>query len=70
MVKDTRDKETIIADSNSLLWVLVTIFVVGIFFTLVYQDNEPTPGCVSFQDALRAGVMSYPDPEGSVHSCG
>jgi hypothetical protein len=70
MVKDTRDKETIIADTNSLLWVLVTLFVVGLSITLVYQDREPAPGCVSFEDALSAGVMSYPDPFSSGHSCG
>lgn len=70
MVKDSRDKETIIADTNSLLWVLVTLFVVGLSITLVYQDREPEPGCVSFEEALSAGVMSYPDPFTSVHSCG
>lgn len=70
MVRDTRDKETVTADSNSLLWILVTLFVVGLSITLVYEDRKPEPGCVSFQDALSAGVMSYPDPDSSGHSCG
>jgi hypothetical protein len=64
------DKDIIIADSNALLWVLGAILSVGICITVIAEDRHPDPSCVSYEQALEAGVMSYPAPDTSGKDCG
>jgi hypothetical protein len=70
MVKREKDMDIMVAESNTLLWILGAVFSVGVLVSVVYEDRKPEPGCVSYEQALSAGVMSYPDPASSGHSCG
>lgn len=70
MGRPTKDKDIMVAETNTLLWIIGAVFSVGIMVTVIYEDHAPDPSCISFEQALSAGVMSYPDPAGSDHSCG
>lgn len=70
MVRQTKDKGTMVAETNTILWIIGAVFSVGLLVSVVYEDRKSDPGCVSYEQALSAGVMSYPDPASSGHSCG
>jgi hypothetical protein len=70
MAKRKVDQDIMVAETNTVLWVISAIFSIMLLVSVVYEDHRPEPGCVSFEQALSAGVMSYPDPEATGQSCG
>lgn len=70
MGRPTKDKDIMVAETNTLLWIISAVFSVGLLVSMVYEDHTPDPSCISFEQALSAGVMSYPDPDSSGQSCG
>lgn len=70
MAKPIRDKDIMIAETNTILWLIGAVFSVALLASVIYEDHRPDPSCVSFEQALSAGVMSYPDPDSTGQSCG
>jgi hypothetical protein len=70
MKQRTREQDVVVAESNALLWVLGAVLSVGILVSVIYEDHTQEPSCISYEQALDAGVMSYPDPASSGHTCG
>lgn len=70
MVKPSKDKDIMVAETNTILWLIASAFSIMLLASVIFVDREPEPGCVSYEQALSAGVMSYPDPASSGHSCG
>jgi hypothetical protein len=70
MSKRNQDKDIMVAESNTILWLIGAVFSVMLLVSVIYEDHRPEPGCVTFEQALKAGVMSYPDPEATGQSCG